>query len=104
MKCGCRFNLLWPFTFTVCSGAFSNSGRSRFTVGAIIIQRILCSIVRKIVFHHAARDKSVISGHLSNIYKEGELDKEATVAKNATVQIEAFRPAGVFTRRPAALA
>ncbi len=37
------------------------------------------------------RDKSVISRHLSNIYKEGELNKEATVAKNATVQIEAGR-------------
>ncbi len=37
------------------------------------------------------RDKSVISRHISNIYKEGELDKGATVAKNATVQIEAGR-------------
>jgi len=37
------------------------------------------------------RDKSVISRHLSNIYKEGELDQEATVAKNATVQVEAGR-------------
>jgi len=37
------------------------------------------------------RDKSVISRHLSNIYKEGELSQEATVAKNATVQIEAGR-------------
>lgn len=38
-----------------------------------------------------SRDKSVISRHLSNIYKEGELTQEATVAKNATVQIEAGR-------------
>jgi len=38
-----------------------------------------------------ARDKSVISRHLKNIYKEGELDMEATVAKNATVQTEAGR-------------
>jgi hypothetical protein len=30
------------------------------------------------------RDKSVISRHLSNIYKEGELDQISTVAKNAT--------------------
>ena len=38
-----------------------------------------------------ARDKSVISRHFRNIYKEGELTIEATVAKNATVQIEAGR-------------
>jgi Virulence protein RhuM family len=37
------------------------------------------------------RDKSVVSRHLSNIYKEGELILEATVAKNATVQMEAGR-------------
>ncbi|WP_152269014.1 virulence protein RhuM/Fic/DOC family protein [Agriterribacter humi] len=37
------------------------------------------------------RDKSVISRHISKIYKDGELDKGATVAKNATVQIEAGR-------------
>ena len=37
------------------------------------------------------RDKSVISRHLRNIYKEDELDKAATVAKNATVQMEAGR-------------
>lgn len=34
------------------------------------------------------RDKSVISRHLKNIYQEGELDRTATVAKNATAQIE----------------
>ena len=34
------------------------------------------------------RDKSVISRHIKNIYKEGELNYEATVAKNATVQFE----------------
>lgn len=38
-----------------------------------------------------ARDKSVISRHLSNIYKEGELAREATVAKNAIVQREGAR-------------
>lgn len=38
-----------------------------------------------------ARDKSVISRHIHNIYKEGELDRQATVAKNATVQIEGER-------------
>lgn len=37
------------------------------------------------------RDKSVISRHLRNVYKEGELTIEATVAKNATVQFEAGR-------------
>jgi hypothetical protein len=37
------------------------------------------------------RDKSVISRHLKNIFKVGELSIEATVAKNATVQIEAGR-------------
>ncbi|MDP2669045.1 MAG: virulence protein RhuM/Fic/DOC family protein [bacterium] len=37
------------------------------------------------------RDKSVISRHLQNIYKENELDEKATVAKNATVQLEGAR-------------
>ncbi len=37
------------------------------------------------------RDKSVISRHLTNIYKEKELERGATVAKNATVQIEGNR-------------
>ena len=37
------------------------------------------------------RDKSVISRHLRNVYKEGELKREATVAKFATVQIEGER-------------
>ena len=37
------------------------------------------------------RDKSVISRHIHNIYKEGELERMATVAKNATVQIEGGR-------------
>jgi len=30
------------------------------------------------------RDKSVISRHISNVFKEGELQKELVVAKNAT--------------------
>ena len=34
------------------------------------------------------RDKSVISRHISNIFKTGELSKEATVAKYATIQME----------------
>ena len=37
------------------------------------------------------RDKSTISRHLKNIYTEGELSEEATVAKNATVQTEGNR-------------
>jgi len=37
------------------------------------------------------RDKSVISRHLRNIFKDGELTREATVAKNATVQKEGER-------------
>lgn len=37
------------------------------------------------------RDKSVISRHLRNIYREGELDKVATVAFFATVQEEGGR-------------
>jgi hypothetical protein len=36
-------------------------------------------------------DKSVISRHLRNIFLEGELDRNATVAKNATVQNEGNR-------------
>ncbi|MEJ1411900.1 MAG: hypothetical protein RPU61_10575 [Candidatus Sedimenticola sp. (ex Thyasira tokunagai)] len=34
------------------------------------------------------RDKSVISKHLKSIYEDGELSREATVAKYATVQTE----------------
>ena len=37
------------------------------------------------------RDKSVISKHIRNIFEEGELDPEATVAKYATVQQEGRR-------------
>jgi len=37
------------------------------------------------------RDKSVISRHLNGIFKSGELKKSATVAKNATVQLEGNR-------------
>jgi len=34
------------------------------------------------------RDKSVISRHIRNIFKEGELDKNSTVANIAIVQKE----------------
>ncbi len=37
------------------------------------------------------RDKSVISKHIKNIYEEGELSQQATVAKFATVQQEGKR-------------
>lgn len=37
------------------------------------------------------RDKSTISRHIKNVYEEGELEKNSTVAKNATVQIEGNR-------------
>ena len=37
------------------------------------------------------RDKSVISKHLKNIYDDGELVQESTIAKYATVQIEGSR-------------
>ena len=37
------------------------------------------------------RDKSVISRHLKNIFDTGELPREATVAKSATVQTEGGR-------------
>jgi len=37
------------------------------------------------------RDKSVISRHISKIYKQKELDQTSTVAKYATVQIEGNR-------------
>ena len=32
------------------------------------------------------KDKSTVSRHIRNIFSEGELEEEATVAKNATVQ------------------
>lgn len=37
------------------------------------------------------KDKSVISRHINNIFREGELDKSSTVAKFATVQKEGKR-------------
>ena len=37
------------------------------------------------------RDKSVISRHINNIFREGELDEKSTVAKYATLQIEGKR-------------
>ncbi len=37
------------------------------------------------------RDKSVVSRHLRNVFATGELEREGTVAKNATVQTEGDR-------------
>ena len=37
------------------------------------------------------RDKSVVSRHLRNVFRSGELEREATVAENATVQREGGR-------------
>jgi len=37
------------------------------------------------------RDKSTISRHIKNVYSEGELIREATVAKFTTVQMEGNR-------------
>ena len=37
------------------------------------------------------RDKSVVSRHIKNVFEIGELEKEATVAKSATVQLEGQR-------------
>ncbi|BAF70812.1 Fic family protein [Nitratiruptor sp. SB155-2] len=37
------------------------------------------------------KDKSVISRHIKNIFRTGELDKNSTVAKFATVQLEGKR-------------
>jgi len=37
------------------------------------------------------RDKSVISRHVANVFEEGELIREATVAEFATVQREGLR-------------
>ncbi len=37
------------------------------------------------------KDKSVISRHIGNVFKSGELKKDSTVAKFATVQLEGNR-------------
>ena len=39
------------------------------------------------------RDKSVVSRHINNVFGEGELRREATVAKSATVQTEGGKQA-----------
>lgn len=42
--------------------------------------------------------KSTISEHLSNIYESGELEKQATVRKFRTVQIEGEREVARFLK------
>ena len=37
------------------------------------------------------RDKSTVSRHIHNVFRENELDRSSTVAKNATVQFEGSR-------------
>ncbi len=37
------------------------------------------------------RDKSLISRHLRTVFRTGELDRESTSARNATVQLERNR-------------
>lgn len=36
------------------------------------------------------KDKSVISRHIKNVFKEGELERNSVVAKNATTATVAF--------------
>lgn len=38
------------------------------------------------------RDKSTISRHIKNVFEDGELSRESTVAKFATVQNEGVAP------------
>ena len=44
------------------------------------------------------RDKSVISKHLKAIFDDGELQREATIAKYATVQTEGSRSVSMASR------
>lgn len=42
------------------------------------------------------RDKSTISRHIRNVFQENELERDATVAKFATVQEEGSRRVGTI--------
>ena len=42
------------------------------------------------------RDKSVISRHLRNVFSEGELVRDAVVAKNATTAADGNKRSGAF--------
>ncbi len=57
----------------------------------VLIQNETIWLNQKQLCELFGRDKSVISRHINNIYKEKELDKISTVAKNATVQDEGGR-------------
>ena len=42
-------------------------------------------MMQKIISFLFERDRTVISKHINNIYKEGRLDEQSTCAKNAHV-------------------
>ena len=50
------------------------------------------------------RDKSTVSRHIKNIFAEGELERESTVAKYATVQTEGDRLVAFVCRKATMLA
>ncbi len=57
----------------------------------VIMQGETIWLTQKQMVELFQRDKSVISRHINNVFKEGELEQEATVAKIATVQQEGER-------------
>lgn len=57
----------------------------------VVMQNDTVWLTQKEMAELFQRDKSVISRHIQNIFKEGELQSEATVAKIATVQQEGER-------------
>ena len=57
----------------------------------VLIQNETIWLSQKQLCELFGRDKSVISRHIRNIFKENELDELSTVAKNATVQKEGTR-------------
>jgi hypothetical protein len=57
----------------------------------VVMQEDTVWLTQKEMAELFQRDKSVISRHIQNIFKEGELPPEATVAKIATVQQEGER-------------
>lgn len=57
----------------------------------VILQNETVWLTQKELADLFQRDKSVISRHIQNVFNEGELEAEATVAKIATVQKERDR-------------
>jgi hypothetical protein len=57
----------------------------------VVMQEDTVWLTQKEMAELFQRDKSVISRHINNVFKEGELPPEATVAKIATVQQEGER-------------